>query len=83
MTFVVQEEDSKEESGDGDGEEAKKPVSGKLIRKGLMGDILSIEVVKNDITRELSDAITNAANGNLAHGGGVAGAISSTGGPQV
>ena len=80
MTFVVQEEDSKEESGDG--EEAKKPiVSGKLIRKGLMGDILSIEVVKNDITRELSDAITNAANENLAHGGGVAGAISSNGGP--
>ena len=80
MTFVVQEEDSKEEGGDG--EEAKKPiVSGKLIRKGLMGDILSIEVVKNDITRELSDAITNAANGNLAHGGGVAGAISSSGGP--
>ena len=79
MTFVVQEEDSKEESGDG--EEANKPVSGKLIRKGLMGDILSIEVVKNDITRELSDAITNAANGNLAHGGGVAGAISSSGGP--
>ena len=82
MTFVVQEEDSKEEES-GDGEEAtpKKIVSGKLIRKGLMGDILSIEVVKNDITKELSDAITNAANGNLAHGGGVAGAISSCGGP--
>ena len=46
-----------------------------------MGDILSIEVVQNDITKELSDAITNAANGNLAHGGGVAGAISSCGGP--
>ena len=79
MTFVVQEEDSKEESDEFDA--ANKPVSGKLIRKGLMGDILSIEVVKNDITRELSDAITNAANGNLAHGGGVAGAISSSGGP--
>ena len=79
MTFVVQEEDSKEESGDG--EEAKEQVSGKIIRKGLMGDILSIEVVKNDITRELSDAITNAANENLLHGGGVAGAISSCGGP--
>ena len=79
MTFVVQEEDSKEESDEFDA--AKKPASGKLIRKGLMGDILSIEVVKNDITRELSDAITNAANGNLAHGGGVAGAISSSGGP--
>ena len=46
-----------------------------------MGEILSIEVVKNDITRELSDAITNAANEHLAHGGGVAGAISSNGGP--
>ena len=82
MTFVVQKEDSKEESGDG--EEAKEPVSGKIIRKGLMGDILSIEVVKNDITKELSDAITNTANENLAHGGGVAGvsaAISTNGGP--
>ena len=48
-----------------------------------MGEILSIEVVKNDITRELSDAITNAANEHLAHGGGVAGAISSCGGPKI
>ena len=46
-----------------------------------MGDMLSIEVVQNDITEELSDAITNAANENLDHDGGVAGAISSSGGP--
>lgn len=39
--------------------------------------------MKNDITKEEVDAITNAANGNLAHGGGVAGAISNCGGPII
>ena len=51
--------------------------------KGVMGEILTIEVVKNDITKEEVDAITNAANGNLAHGGGVAGAIANCGGKEI
>ena len=45
-----------------------------------MGGVLTIEVVKNDITRETSAAITNAANGRLAHGAGVAGAIANAAG---
>lgn len=47
---------------------------------GLLGGILTIEVVQNDITKEVVDAITNAANGELRHGGGVAGAIQRAGG---
>jgi len=44
---------------------------------------VSIEVVQNDITRESSDIITNAANSQLAHGGGVAGAIVRMGGHDI
>lgn len=36
---------------------------------------IEIEIVKNDITQETTDAITNAANENLRHNGGLAAAI--------
>ena len=42
-----------------------------------------IEVVEADITTLAVDAIANAANTELRHGGGVAGAISRAGGPAV
>jgi O-acetyl-ADP-ribose deacetylase (regulator of RNase III) len=42
-----------------------------------------IRVVQNDLTAEPVDAIVNAANEHLAHGGGVAGAISRKGGPTI
>ena len=42
-----------------------------------------IEVRQADITKLDVDAIANAANTQLRHGGGVAGAISRAGGPSV
>lgn len=41
---------------------------------------MTIEVDKNDITNEKANAIVNAANSYLQHGGGVAGAILKKGG---
>ena len=43
----------------------------------------SIEVLDGDVTALEVDAIANAANTQLRHGGGVAGAISRAGGPVV
>src|ERR1700761_1781677 len=43
----------------------------------------SVEVLETDITRLDVDAIANAANTELRHGGGVAGAISRAGGPVI
>ena len=41
---------------------------------------MKISVLKGDITEQRVDAIVNAANEDLAHGGGVAGAIVDKGG---
>jgi len=42
-----------------------------------------VEVLDTDITALEVDAIANAANTRLLHGGGVAGAIARAGGPEV
>jgi O-acetyl-ADP-ribose deacetylase (regulator of RNase III) len=42
-----------------------------------------LEVRHGDLTSEAVDCVVNAANSYLAHGGGVAGAISSKGGPSI
>jgi O-acetyl-ADP-ribose deacetylase len=46
-------------------------------------DSLIIQIVQGDITTEEVDAIVNAANEHLQHGGGVARTISKRGGPAI
>jgi O-acetyl-ADP-ribose deacetylase (regulator of RNase III) len=43
----------------------------------------TIQIVQGDITTEEVDAVVNAANEHLQHGGGVAWAISRKGGPAI
>lgn len=43
----------------------------------------TIELVEGDITELATDAIVNAANERLAHGGGVAAVIARSGGPTI
>jgi O-acetyl-ADP-ribose deacetylase len=45
--------------------------------------VATVEVLETDITTLEVDAIANAANTMLRHGGGVAGAIARAGGPEV
>ena len=42
-----------------------------------------LQIVQGDVTVEEVDAIVNAANEHLQHGGGVAWAISKRGGPTI
>jgi len=42
-----------------------------------------LQIAEGDLTQEAVDAIVNAANSHLQHGGGVAGAIARRGGPEI
>jgi len=53
-----------------------------IAEKKLPSD-QTIQIVQGDITTEDVDAIVNAANEHLQHGGGVAWAISKKGGPTI
>lgn len=55
----------------------------KVLYEGQMPGDRVVRVVQGDLTEERVDAIVNAANERLAHGGGVAGAISRKGGPSI
>lgn len=48
-----------------------------------LSDGRRLHIVRGDITCETVDAIVNAANSRLEHGGGVAGAIVRRGGPEI
>ena len=53
-----------------------------LAERQLAGEHL-FQLLQGDITAETTDAIVNAANSALQHGGGVAGSISRRGGPAI
>lgn len=53
-----------------------------LVDRRLSGG-QTLQIVHGDITDESTDAIVNAANSQLAHGGGVAGAIVRRGGASI
>ena len=54
-----------------------------MLHEHLFSNQKKIQIVEGDITKEEVDAIVNAANSQLAHGGGVAWAISRAGGDII
>lgn len=55
----------------------------KVVRTHSYPDGLQLEIVHGDLTQEQVDAIVNAANEMLAHGGGIAAAIVRRGGTVI
>lgn len=64
-------------------ERRRDPPSAGSIRDSLSLGPLTLCIVKGDLTNETTDAIANAANGQLWLGGGVAGAIARKAGTAV
>jgi len=54
-----------------------------VLKEHVLSTSQTIQIVQGDITTEAVDAIVNAANEHLQHGGGVAWAISKKGGPAI
>ena len=54
-----------------------------VIKDQMFDSGQHLMLIQGDITEERVDAIVNAANARLQHGGGVASAIASRGGPQI
>src|SRR5512146_1149315 len=54
-----------------------------IILETLFASGQALQLVQGDITLEKTDAIVNAANRYLRHGGGVAGAIVQKGGAVI
>ncbi len=54
----------------------------KVLKELKVGDKV-VKVIQGDITEEDTEAIVNAANSHLKHGGGVAGAIVRKGGYEI
>ena len=54
-----------------------------VLKEHVLSTGQTLQIVQGDITTETVDAIVNAANEHLQHGGGVAWAISKKGGPAI
>ena len=54
-----------------------------IVREERISPLVRFEIVQGDITQELVDAVVNAANAQLQHGGGVAAVIARAGGPEI
>ncbi|SRR5258706_1758818 len=54
-----------------------------VLTERILSTGQTTQIVQGDITTEAVDAIVNAANEHLQHGGGVAWAISKKGGPAI
>lgn len=54
-----------------------------ILAERMLPSDQTIQIVQGDITIEQVDAIVNAANEHLQHGGGVARTISKKGGPAI
>ena len=54
-----------------------------VLKETQLSAELTLQLVQGDLTEEHVDAIVNAANTHLQHGGGVAGVISRRGGSQI
>ena len=54
-----------------------------VLKEILLPAGVTLQLVQGDLTEERVDAIVNAANAHLQHGGGVAEAISSRGGSRI
>lgn len=55
----------------------------KVLRERKLPGGQALQIVQGDLTEEPVEAIVNAANAYLKHGGGVAGVISRKGGPRI
>ena len=58
-------------------------MGGAILSELDLGAGRAFRVVRGDLLREPVEAIVNAANGHLAHGGGVAGIIARAAGPAL
>ena len=54
-----------------------------LVKTYSLPSQRTLEIAQGDLTQEKVDAIVNAANERLMHGGGIAAAISRAGGPRI
>jgi len=58
-------------------------MTSEILKEDQLISGMRFQIAQGDITQERVDAIVNAANAYLQHGGGVAGIIARAGGPEI